>query len=281
MTTKSLSKKLLVPVIVILIGIIVEPIRTLVVDLFHSDDKKILISSKIIIDSVTTDYVKYYFEISNTGDVNLENIMTSIRTPDYFSEERDLESISKIAIGNKISLYPVDYTIPIISPLTFDRTNIFFKIELNVIFNKEGDIDNKSFFQFIYNIPWSAISVNEYYPTKTTFKDTIITSKKNLPSELFDGLDKKSGSQYWVLKLPFEIEGDTVPLVGTSNKVIYMIKSLQKVILWRKLKNGKEIELRNNYKLKQKNLYLFAIIWSDSLTRFTVDDQTDSVYHFD
>jgi len=280
MTIKRLSKNLLIPVILILITIIVEPIRTWFVDLFQSNNEKSLITTKMIIDSVTTSYVKYYFEISNTGDVNIENIMTSIRTPDYFNEQRDLESIPKIAIGDKISLYPIEYTIPALSPLTFNRANIFFKIELDVIFNKEGENDNKSFFQFIYNIPWGAITVKEYYPTKTTFKDTIITSKKNLPIEVFNGLEKNSGSQYWVLKLPFESEGDTVPLVITNNKVIYLIKSLQKIVFWRKLSNGKEIQLTNNYKIKGKNLYLFSMIWSDSLTKFTVDSETDSVLHF-
>jgi len=279
MTVKSLSKKLLVPVILILIGIIVEPIRTWVVDLFHSDDQKTLISSKMIIDSVTIDYVKYYFEISNIGDVNLENIMTSIRTPDYFSEEHDLESIPKIAIGDKINLYPIDYTIPTSAPLTFDRTKIFFKIELNVIFNREGENDSKSFFQFIYNIPWGAISVKEYYPTKTTFKDTIISSKQHLPSEVFDGLNKNSGSQYWVLELPFETEGDTVPLIRTKNIIIYMIKSSQKIILRRRLID-REIQLENGYNLKDKNLYLFSIVWSDSMTEFSVDQEIDSAFHF-
>lgn len=234
------------------------------------------ITCELVVDTVISNSLKYYFRLSNNGDMDIENVKYKMISPNMVRLLNENDGNSRIAVGGKIELIPIEYSIPSL----IDIQNSYFKIDLAILF-QTNDIseDKNNYYQlFKYFIPFEALKERSYDPNASILNDTTsieLTDQLDEVQKIFEG---NEGSLYMVSSFPFELNEGVSPILASNDKLLEFNPKQNKII-FRRIVKQRKIELTVDVPRKEKNLYILMAIWSDSITVLGVDKNETEMQH--
>ncbi len=276
---KKIRIGITIGLLVVIVEILLSPLRNWYSDLFEDDivqTNKPNINCELVVDTVISNSLKYYFRLSNNGDIDIENVKYKMISPNMVRLLNEIDGNSRIAVGGIIELIPIEYSIPSL----IDIQNSYFKIDLAILF-QTNDIseDKNNYYQlFKYFIPFEALRERSYAPNASILNDTTSIELTDQLDEVQKTLEGNEGSLYMVSSFPFELNEGVSPILASNDKLLAFNPKKNKLI-FRRIVKQRKIELTMDVPRKEKNLYILMAVWSDSITVLGVDKNKTEMQH--